>query len=355
MAGERTTSALRRGMGVVLRPSWVDLTKSLFIDFANKRAHRNGVILNIPTLVTSGRASGGMKYDGFNWIAAAPNELRYLDGTGLLVEEERTNSIRNNNGAGVAPPSTKPTTWGVNLLSGLTATYGYGVENGLPFVDIRVAGTTPSNSGFNFDFENNLSTVFGDNWTHSDYIAIVGGSLANINTVRTGGRAGQAGGGGTEFPTGPDFKSELTRYLKRFSYSFPIANANSISVAPRLSFAANASVAIDVTVRIAAPQMEKGLTATSPILTVGGIGTRPADSLTVAMPPGTHDVTVTFDDGTTQIFSGITGNWSVPPLNKTVVRSISAVRTDIPAPVVPEAGKYISYNLSIPGNVTWIS
>ena len=63
---------------------------------------------------------------------------------GLLIEESRTNSIRNPRLEGAVAPSTKPTNMTVYLggLTGLTETVSNTTsEDGVPCVDWRVTGT----------------------------------------------------------------------------------------------------------------------------------------------------------------------------------------------------------------------
>ena len=64
---------------------------------------------------------------------------------GILIEESRTNQIRNNSmqGAVAGTPGTLPTNWGVSVAGGLTRTVvGTGTENGIEYIDVRVQGTT---------------------------------------------------------------------------------------------------------------------------------------------------------------------------------------------------------------------
>lgn len=54
--------------------------------------------------------------------------------------------------------------------------------------------------------------------------------------------------------------------------------------------------------------------------------TRSADSVVLALPSGTHDLTFTFDDGSTQVVTGQSGTPAIPTnLNRRIVRSVKAV------------------------------
>lgn len=82
----------------------------------------------------------------------------------------------------------------------------------------------------------------------------------------------------------------------------------------------------DITLRLAVPQFVKttDVVPSSPILTSDGAETRAADALTLILPAGTHDLTFTFDDGSTQETTGISGNYLVPTLNRSTLRSVIA-------------------------------
>lgn len=53
---------------------------------------------------------------------------------------------------------------------------------------------------------------------------------------------------------------------------------------------------------------------------------RPADALVLKLPPGTHDLTYTFDDGSTQVASGAVGTIPVPTsLSRPLIRRVTAM------------------------------
>ena len=68
---------------------------------------------------------------------------------GLLIEESRTNSLRNNSGTGgvVGTPGTLPTNWTVVAGGGLTTNgVAIGTEYGNPYTDVQSDGTTNNSS-----------------------------------------------------------------------------------------------------------------------------------------------------------------------------------------------------------------
>ena len=73
-------------------------------------------------------------------------------------------------------------------------------------------------------------------------------------------------------------------------------------------------------------QIEATAFGTSPIITAASTAARAADAVTLAaLPAGTHDLTVTFDDDSTQVIAGESGSVALPTnLNRRYVKSLLA-------------------------------
>jgi len=87
-------------------------------------------------------------------------------------------------------------------------------------------------------------------------------------------------------------------------------------------------LAVDFTVRFGRPKIapSTAMIATSPIITSGSMVERPADAMTIVLPPGTHNLTFTFNDGTTQTINNLSGSYLVPTtLNKPYINGINSV------------------------------
>ena len=207
---------------------------------------------------------------------------------GLLIEEARTNSIRNNTmqGAVAGTPGTVPTNWAVpNPANGLTReVIGTGTTNGISWIDVRYYGTTSSSSSVIIQPEGTtaVTAATGQSWTASAWSAISGGSTANINAVfqRVTGRTAAG-----SFLEATDTAVTLASTLTRYAASRTMANASTERVTNDIGFSHNSGAAIDITLRIGLPQLELGAFATSVIPTTTTALTRNAD---IASMTGTN-------------------------------------------------------------------
>jgi hypothetical protein len=233
-----------------------------------------GAQLNIgalqPYYPTSGVAYQGPRFD-HDPITLAPR--------GLLIEEQRINSIRNSTaqGAVAGTPGTVPTNWSVSSSSvGLTReVVGTGTVNGLPYIDIRYSGTPTSTAGLQVAFEgvNTVAAATGQAWASSAFVALVGGSATNtdcaIGTLETNGSSGLVNNLVSFTPT-----ATLTRY----SLASTLSGGGSVThIQPRIRIGVVINLAVNITLRIGLPQLEQGAFATSVIPTTGAAATREAD------------------------------------------------------------------------------
>jgi hypothetical protein len=105
-----------------------------------------------------------------------------LAAQGLLIEEARANSIRNSAAVGGTPgaPGTPPTNWGVSSITGITVITSFGVEDGIPYVDVAYSGTNTSGADayptVSFDGPSVAAAANGQTWTQSVYARKVAGS-----------------------------------------------------------------------------------------------------------------------------------------------------------------------------------
>lgn len=256
------------GSGV---PAWA----AGFDMWANYTNGQGNGFLNFPPGVDTHAQAINALNSGGSYLSYPANVPVRTD-LGLQTVPTRTNSIRNNSmvGAVAGTPGTLPTNWATSSTGLTRSIVGTGTENGIPYIDIRFAGTTGATFGsINLDTSTGITAANGQNWTMSSTLSLVGGSLTNVTGPKH--EVGQNDSGGAFLSNLTGSVLAITASPTRFSTTFSTNNASTAFVQPRVTFSWTSGVAVDFTIRVAAPQLEGTNVsfASPPILTTSASAT----------------------------------------------------------------------------------
>lgn len=285
----RGTISTGRGLGDRLY-DLAGAPPSLDLQFANQKA--------LDSRVSFTRASSGT-YVGSDGVirTAATDEPRFDhnpttgESLGLLVEEQRTNSITNNTmvGAVAGTPGTLPTGWPFQSAGALglsVSIVGTGTESGIAYLDWKVSGTATANTTATICFTRG-SALTAQTWTSSSYLKLAAGSLSGLTgitldlTEETAATAFVAGAGySISLPTANSLITQRPTASRTLTGGATVASLRS-----NLSVAVSSGSTVEFTLRIGMPQLEQGAFATSVILTSTAAATRSTD---VAQITGTN-------------------------------------------------------------------
>ncbi len=213
---------------------------------------------------------------------------------GWLIEEPRTNFIRNSTMMGAAAGvigsgGRLPNYWtlGGSYASLTTSVVNLGIENGISYLDVRFSGTpTGPEVYLGFDAAIDVTAALaGQNWNASTYVKVVGGTLANILpselyilAVSSNGTLVEAGKLDFVLPTAGSLA------VNRFSTMRQLVNSGSVWINSRIDLNFFAGMPIDITLRIGLPQLELGAFVTSTIPTAGTQATRAGELALIVGP-----------------------------------------------------------------------
>jgi hypothetical protein len=251
-------------------------------------------------IITFTRASTGTYFDAAGTLtSAAINAPRFdynpstLAAQGFLVEEARTNSIRNNTATGstagvIGSGGVAPTNWffAVQTTTGITRTIvGTGTESGISYVDLRLNGTATGAGTIQIGFElaNSVAGLTSQSWTPSFYWKLAAGSLTGLtNPINALNEYTSAAVFVTFNSAAITLPTTAALATQRQATAITTnGGATTAFVQPFGQLTIANGAAIDITLRIGLPQLEQGAFATSVIPTTTTALTRAADVASV--------------------------------------------------------------------------
>ena len=243
--------------------------------------------------ISFSRGSIGTFFDDSGNLVVAQNDVPRFDHSadgaasiGLLIEEGRTNSVRNNTmvGAVAGTPGVLPTYWS-GAYPGLTQqVVGVGKQNGIDYTDVRFFGTSgvASSAIIVYETSTRVAATLGQAWAHSVFLKLVAGDLDAVSfNLRTSER--DAAGALVGSTNGPSLS--IGPVLSRYSLNAVLSQANTAYVLPQIIAVISVGAQVDFTLRVGMPQLELGEFPTSVIPTSGDVVTRGPD---VASMTGTN-------------------------------------------------------------------
>jgi len=234
--------------------------------------------------VTRGSAGYAQNASGV-WTLFGNNVPR-ITNKGILIEESRTNVIRNNSMQGAiagSPTGSAPTNWNgvVGPVNGITRRVSaVGRENGVDYIDVTFSGAaTVLTAGTVLYFDatmNAFPAATGEVWTQSCFMKIVSGDFTGFTdfglTLR-------------ENSVTPAFLRQtlvdvlgMTGTLTRYSGQVTLG-ASTTGISPGLRYSIANGATPNLTIRIGWPQLERGAFVSSPIRTMTTAGARSSDDV----------------------------------------------------------------------------
>jgi hypothetical protein len=314
-------------------PVWVPAGAAFFLDGVNDRAWVRGAsFMSLADLAlnaaygTFSRASTGLYLPTSGvYQSFTSGQIRRGD-KGMLIEPATLNGFKNSGMSGY--------TLGYTGSGGSMPNMGFGSTGAtINSVDVLANGLTAID--FSWNYTNSTGTVqyprfsnqvadmpaaaIGQLWRASAYIEVISSNFGMSLLIQ------ERDAGGT-YLSGVSAGSIVAPGFYEASRTLQTAGVAKTEWA--FGPAVPAGQTLVSRVRIAAPQLEQNSKRTTPIITPqNSTATRAADALKILPDAGTYNITVTFDDNSTQVLSGqvITGaGWTVPTnLNRAYVKTIA--------------------------------
>ncbi|MCD7109035.1 SGNH/GDSL hydrolase family protein [Rhizobium sp. DKSPLA3] len=282
------------------------------IDFVDDIARLDGARVALATVLSCKRDAPGFAQGSAGWHTVAAQHARRADGGGLLIEPAARNLIRNSAATHVSQAGL-PRHWSVLGGEGLTlSVLRTGTEAGVSFIDLVWEGV-PETDAVTLFFEEAGAIAVPQAaepgaWTLSCFLARIGA----VDTPQL--RLGLTELASSAEPlTRHSTDVAAGRHLLRQACTAVVLTPLATHLRPSLSIPCAVGQATRFAFRIGLPQLEQGPAPSSIIPTTGHAAVREADTVGIALPPGRHDLSLTYEDGSTQDVFGVRGPYTLPP------------------------------------------
>lgn len=182
---------------------------------------------------------------------------------------DAANLCPNPTAAGAAPgaPGTLPTGWAATSNGNGVARsiVGTGVEDGIPYVDIRWQGT--ASAAANLDVAPAaVSSAAGRRYAFGAFLRLVAGSTAGLSgmVILLQQRQGNTSLG-TAGATQPFTPTEAPLRTQQAQANRQVTNASTDNVRPMIRLSVPAGATVDITLRYGYPQIEEAASSTQPV------------------------------------------------------------------------------------------
>lgn len=183
---------------------------------------------------------------------------RLMVPSGAIAGAGLVNSLRNATMAGAVAgsPGTYPTNWSASISNAGTVvgTLATGSDgSGVPYLDVRYAGTPAGLGAASIRMESStqIAAAVGQVWRLSALVTIAAGAMTNASTDLAMDE-NTAGGGFVNFNS-----SAFVPGASRVSFTRTLTGGTTGAVRPMIRFVWSGAGAIDMTLRISAPRMER--------------------------------------------------------------------------------------------------
>lgn len=288
--------------------------RGIEMDFVNAIARIDGARVALASLLSCQRKTPGLAQGSAGWRTVTAHHPRRADGGGLLVEASARNLIRNSGLTDISEASGGlPGHWSILGGEGLTlSVLRTGTEAGISFLDLAWDGVPETDAvTLFFEEEGEIAVTpdaAEDGWTLSCFLARIGDGdalrpMLGLTELASSGEP--LARHSTEVVAG--------RSLLRQACTAVVSAPGTTNLRPYLFIPCLVGQANRFAFRIGLPQLEKGSAPSSIIPTTGQAAVREADDVVIALPPGLHNIALTYEDASTQEVFGIRGPYMLPP------------------------------------------